>query len=112
MRHGVLQQGVERYREPVPVAENGGLGHRAQPPVPWYVPPPVQGVHHYGLDLDRRQVQEVGAFGRREQQHPGGQPAQPHQFVGHHPGVLGDDRVGDRALDQLGMAQRHRDRGA
>ncbi len=112
VRHGVLQQCVERHRDPVTVAEDGRLGHRAQPPVPGRVTPPVQRVHHHGLDRDRCQVQEVGTLRRGEQQHPGGQPAQPHQLIGHHPRVLGDDRVGDRPLDQLGVAEGHRDRGA
>ena len=112
VRDGVLEQRVQRDRQPVAVDQDGRLGRGGQPPPAGRVAPPVERVDRHRVERDRLEVQEVRAARRGQQQHPGGQPPQPHQLVGDHVGVLGDLLVGDRALDQLRVAERHRDRRA
>jgi len=112
VRDGVLEQCVEREPEPVAVDEDGRIGGVGQPPPPRGVAPPVERLDRHGLERDRLEVQEVRAARRGQQQHPGGQPPQPHQFVGDHVRVIGDDAVGDRALDQFRVPKRHGDRRA
>ena len=109
---GVLQQRVQRHREPVGVAGHGGLGRLAQPPVARHVPPPLQRIQHQGIGGHRGHLEEVRRPGRGQQQQPAGQPAQPGQFPGDHPGVRGEALVGGGLLDQLGVAERDGDRGA
>jgi hypothetical protein len=106
-----FDQGVQGQRKAVVVGQHGRLLHALdlKRPPPGRAAPPAERVDHQGLDLDRRQLQEIRTARRGEQQHPGGQPPQPPQFVGDHPGVLGDHRVGDGPPDELRMAKRHGD---
>src|SRR6266516_6214754 len=57
-------------------------------------------------------MQEARGPRRSQQQQPVRRAAQPGQLAGDHPGVRGHALVGDRLLDQFGVAERDRDRGA
>jgi hypothetical protein len=76
------------------------------------VPPPLQRVQHQGVRDDRRHLEEPRRAGRGQQQHPVGEPTQPGEFAGDHPGIGRDGLVGDGLLDELGVAERDGDRGA
>ena len=113
MLHRVLDHGVERDREPVGVARapttssvehrthrRGVAAHRWTASTTSWSTPTGTAVRHLEI-LRARQEQETV-----------GEPAQPHQLVGDHRGVLRDGGIGRLPLDQLGVAERHRDRRA
>jgi hypothetical protein len=68
VRDGVLQQRVQGYHEPVGIAEDGGLGGLAEPPVPRHVPPALQRVEDQRIGGHRRHLQEARCPGRGQQQ--------------------------------------------
>ena len=108
---GVLQQGIQGHDKPVIVTEHGGLGHLPQPPVARHMTPAFQRVEDQGIGCHRRHLQEARSPGRGQQQEPVGQPTQPRQLAGDHPGVRGHLDVGGRLRDELRMAERDGDRG-
>ena len=67
---------------------------------------------HEPLDADRHRVRQLEVHRARKQEEPIDESAQTHQLVGDHRGVLRDRRIVRLALDQLRVAERHRDRRA
>jgi hypothetical protein len=112
VRDRVLEQRVERHRQPVTVGDDGRLGHLAEPPHALGVPPAVERVDDHRVDAHRREFEEARVSRAGEQQQAARQPAQPREFADDHLGVLGDHLVPGRLLDELGVAERHRDRRA
>ena len=107
--HGVLDQGVDRNREPVRVRLHLRLVHHAQAPLAWNRAPAPQRLYQDRLHLDLDLAQEVGVVRRGQHQQAIREPAQPHQLV-HRDLRVFVEACGGRAGDQLDVAQRDRDR--
>jgi hypothetical protein len=82
MADGVLDQRVEREREPFPVRANGDAVERAGAPAPvGRGPPAQQQLRDQLVEIDRLRVQERGVGGGDDDEEPVGDPPEPGQLA-------------------------------
>src|SRR5438093_8247980 len=110
--HGVLDEGIERHGQAVRVGLGLNLIEVTQEPSPWRRRPPVVRIQHDPADVDRQPMEEVRILLPGQQEQAVGQPPESLELILDDAGIVRDHRIPGGAFDELGMAERNRDRRA